>query len=460
MNELIDKLTKEAAALQSQMAAAVLASEADGVTEDDKKKHVAEFHTAEAKLKDVDQRRARAVATRDAEAAAAAFQQREREPATAPIVARPVATPGAGRPVAIPARQARTSVLHAFRGPDAEARAYQAGLFAAATVFGHAPSQQAYQDNFGDIRATLSTTNNGGAAYFVPEVMENSIIELVEQFGVARRYCDLVPMGSAVVHEPRWTGGLTAYFVAEGSAPTQSDPTWDSVSLSAKDLAAYGKITRQLNEDAIINLGDKWAMAGAIAFAEKEDDCLFNGTGTSTYGGITGVLTKLTDSANAASLYTATGHTTLSALTIDDLETVMGMLPEHPGIRPAWFMHKTVYHAGISPLKNAAGGTTPADLANGGQPTYGGYPVVFVQKMPRSSSVTSGVTGIAFGDLRLAAKFGSRRGQTFERGLDGNDFSKQLMSMLFTERFDINVHTVVDPRNSSLPGPVIGLKLG
>jgi HK97 family phage major capsid protein len=219
-------------------------------------------------------------------------------------------------------------------------------------------------------------------------------------------------------------------------------------------------MSRNLNEDAIISLGDKWAMAAAVAFAEKEDDCGFNGTGTSTYGLMTGLLTKLTDAANAASLYTATGHATLGSLTVGDFESVMGLLPEYPGIKPAWFMHKTVYHASMAVLKRTAGGVSMAEMVQGGQPEYAGYPVVFTQKMPRASSVTTGVTGIIFGDLSMSSKFGDRRGRTFETGLDGNDFSKQLLSMLCTERFDINNHTIVDPRNSSNPGPVIGLKLG
>jgi hypothetical protein len=61
----------------------------------------------------------------------------------------------------------------------------------------------------------------------------------------------------------------------------------------AKDLAAFGKMTAQLNEDALIDLGDKWAMAAAVAFSYAEDNAAFNGDGTSTYGGITGLFTKI-----------------------------------------------------------------------------------------------------------------------------------------------------------------------
>jgi hypothetical protein len=78
--------------------------------------------------------------------------------------------------------------------------------------------------------------------------------------------------------------------------------------------------------------------------------------------------------------------------------------------------------------------------------------------MPRARAVTTGVTGILFADLRLR-RVRRPPQRTFETGMINDDFIKQLITLL-TERFDINVHTIVDPKNSTKPGPVIGLKLG
>lgn len=452
--EQIVKLRATADQHRSTMHAALAALEATGITDEDKEKQFAIFDEAEKQLASVNKQidrvnRMQGVDTRETITP-------ERTAVVTP--ARPVFA-AAGK-IVLPASYRRSGPLKAFKGPNADEHAYQAGLWVAATMYKSEQHRAEYEERYGSIQAAMTTTNNSSAAYFVPIQMENTIIELAETFGVFRRYAETVSMSSDTIVEPRWSGSLTAYFVEEGRAPTESNPTWDAVTINAKNLAAFGKMSRNLNEDAIINLGDKWAMAAAIAFAEKEDDCGFNGDGTSAYGGITGILAKLTESANAAALVIATGHTTLGALTVDDFETVIGRMPEYPGISPAWFCHKEVYHATMARLKQAAGGTTPADLANGGTPNYGGYPVVFTQKMPKASAVTSGVTGIVFGDLSMSSKLGTRRGTTFETGLDGNDFSQQLMSLLFTERFGITNHTIVDPRNSSAAGPVIGLKLG
>ncbi len=480
MNETILQLEKQAAALREEMKAAITAAHkskasAEAATDDAEKKkhgderarHLAAFDQAEAKLKDANADLSRATRMRDADAEAERHAEGER---TKPAAGTPnlgvrLANPTTGTANGSGTRRDRNFRMHsgrlkAFKGEGAKERAYQAGLLVAATLFGHAGCRAEYESQYGEISASMSTGSNSAGGIFVPEVVETSIIELVEDFGVFRRYAEMVRMGSDTQTEPRWTAGLTSYFVSEGAAPSQSDPSWDKVGLTAKNLACFGKMSRNLNEDAIIDLGDKWAMAAAVSFAEKEDDCGFNGDGTSTYGGMTGLRTKLVDAANAASLHTATGEATLAALGVGTFESVMGKLSEYPGITPAWFCHKSVYHASMGRLKRTAGGVTAGEMAAGSPKEYGGYPVVFCQKMPKASAVTTGVTGIIFGDLSMSSKFGERRGRTFETGLDGNDFSKQMISLLSTQRFDINNHTVVDPRTSTDAGPVVGLKLG
>lgn len=364
----------------------------------------------------------------------------------------------------IPAGLGRGVKLRAFRGENAERNARQAGLWCLATLFGDERSRSMYAEQYGPqdlYHATLSTSSNQHGGYFVPEVMENAIIELMREYGVIRRNAEAVTMTSDSQSQPRWAGKMTAYYVAEGAAPTKSNPAWDLVTLVAKNLGAYTKMTRNLSEDSQIALAERVAAIAANAFAEAEDKAAFIGDGTSAYGGITGILPKLIEAGNAASLYTATGLSTLATLTLASFNAVVGMLPQYAErANPKWYMHKSVYYAGPGPLQSAAGGNTVRDIAEGVVPRFLGHDVEFVEAMPTAANVTSGVTGIVFGSLSLGVKFGERRGRTFEVGMENDDFTKQLMTLLSTQRYDVNVHTVVDPTNSSLPGPIIGLKLG
>jgi HK97 family phage major capsid protein len=459
--EIVAKLTSQLADIRAKQSAALAAAEADGATAEDKAKHLAEFdrlqkdkESAQASLG-----RAESMVKEEADVAAKAAITPER----APIVAKPFAPAELTADAAatrVPANVKRFGQLKAFRGENAELRAYHFGLWVAATQYRHGPSRERLASVGISPQATLTGTSNGAGGYFVPDQATSDILRLQEEYGVIRRNARIIPMAGETWSGPRWSQNMTAYWVSQGNAPTQSEPGWDRIELVAKDLAAFGKMTAQLNEDAIIDLGDEWAMAAAVAFSYAEDNAAFNGDGTSTYGGITGLLTKIVDSANAASLYTATGHTTLGALTMADFSTVIGKLPQYPAISPKWYCHKEVWANSMLQLQMAAGGLTPGDMQKGVPAQFMGYPVEFVQVMPKASSVTTGVTGILFGDLSLSTSFGDRRQRTLRTGEINDDMIKQLLTLFAASRVDIVNHTITDPKSSSNAGPVIGLKLG
>ena len=450
----IETLTAKVKDIHAKQEAALAAAAAEGVTAEARQQHLKEFDRLDAEKADANASLGRAKKL-DAEKAAL-----DAEPAKPRVVAPPFAPTGTTRET-VPATFRAYGNPRNFHGPDALKRAEIAGLWAAATLYGSKQHRDWLQAHHGiEPRATLTTVSNGGAAYFIPEPISYDILKLQETYGVFRRNARVVEMGSETWRVPRWTTGMTAYWVGEGAAPTQSEPGYGMVELVAKNLATYSKMSRQLNESAIISLGDEVAEAAAVAFSYAEDNAAFNGDGTSTYGGVTGLFPKVTDSANAASLVTATGLTTLAALTLTSFETVMGLYPSYPGAMPKWYCHKSVWAQSMLRLQLAAGGTTPTDIGSGTGASFLGYPVEFVNVAPAAASVTSGVTGILFADLRLAGILGDRRERTLETGLINDDLIKQLMTLFSSARVDVNVHTVVDPKNSSAAGPVIGLKLG
>jgi HK97 family phage major capsid protein len=249
---------------------------------------------------------------------------------------------------------------------------------------------------------------------------------------------------------PRVLSGFTTYFVGEGDDIDLSDMTFDQVSLTAKKLAAMTRITSELNEDSIISMADILANRFAYDLAVREDSCGWLGDGTSTYGGIVGVANALA----AGSIMTATGITTFATVTLGNFEEVVGMLPEFPGIQPAWYMHKKAYYATAGRLQNAAGGNTTADLGSGPVLQFLGYPVRFVQTLPKAAATTVKIA--YFGDLSMTATMGTRRG--IELRSDASvGFISDTIYVRATERFDINVH---ERGSASEAGPMVALKLG
>ena len=98
------------------------------------------------------------------------------------------------------------------------------------------------------------------------------------------------------------------------------------------------------------------------------------------------------------------------------------------------------------------------DVEEGPSMQFLGYDVVFSQVMPTAANVGVSTVGVLFGDLELAAKMGDRRQRAIQSGFENDDFTRQLMTILATQRVDINVHTIVDPKNPTQPGPILGLK--
>jgi HK97 family phage major capsid protein len=303
--------------------------------------------------------------------------------------------------------------------------------------------------NYGN--RALATNLSSKGATLVPTELSNAIIDLREQYGVARQELRIVPMGSDHLVIPRRTGGVSAYFVGENSEVTESEASFDDVSLLARKLAVLTRTSTELAEDAVIDLSVWLAEEIAYAFAEKEDDCLFNGDGTSTYGGIQGVRSKLLGLAGAVDA--ASGHDTFAEIDATDLTTMMAALPQYAHANAKWYVSQTGYQLVFQAIAQAVGGVTMLETGNVQLRSYSGYPIVISQKMPTSTGDLSDEVMLLFGDLSKAATLGDRRSITVKvdesRYLDYDQLAIQ-----GTERFDIVVHDVGD---AATAGPVVGL---
>lgn len=338
-------------------------------------------------------------------------------------------------------------------GKSADERAYRFGKWFKGAVVGDTASKQWCDQNGIQTKALSEGTNYLGG-YLVPPEFSTDIIDLRETYGVARQVARVVPMSSDTLTIPRRTGGLTAYFVGEASTITDSNKTWDQVNLVAKKLAALTLWSSELNEDSMISIGDDLAGEIAYAFSNKEDECFFNGDGTSTYGGITGVRSKLrnVDStiANIKGLQVATGNA-YSEIVLSDFHGVLGRLPLFARAGAVWVMSATFFDTVAHKLQTAAGGNTVVDIANGGVPRFLGYPVTLSQVMP-TTEANSQICAL-LGNFRQGSTFGDRRLLSLALSSEYK-FAEDQLAIRGTERFDINVH---DVGSTTAAGPIVGL---
>jgi len=305
-------------------------------------------------------------------------------------------------------------------------------------AMGHGPSTAHCKNHGISLIRTKGHTEgvNSAGGFLVPDEFENEIISLREQYGVFRRNARVMPMGGDVRRIPKRTSTVTAYFVGEASAITESQQSFDNVQLVAKKLGVLTTVSSELNEDAVVNIGDDIANEIAYAFSLKEDDCGFNGDGTSTYGGIVGLSAALSDATYQISDGSQTAY---SGVTLAELAAGLRKLPAWAGQRNniKVYCSKQAYHAIFERLALNAGGNNATDIANGlTQPKWYGYPVEFAQVIPVTES--AGATFAYIGDLQQACIFGDRRANSIAFSDSAlNAFEQDEIAVRGTERFDI-----------------------
>lgn len=342
--------------------------------------------------------------------------------------------------------------LKAFKGATCQEDAYKSGRWIAAALVGHEPSKRWCAEHGVGIQAAMGETSVELGGYSVPTELENAIITLREEYGVFRRWADVVPMGTDTKNVPKWKSGLTAYAVGEADTITASDVNLERVELIAKKWAAIGRYSSELSEDSFVDWADRLADEMAYAFATKEDNCGFVGDGTSTYHGVRGVMTRATTGVH---VYTAaTGNTAFSTLDLADFEGALGQLPEYAAMRrPAWFISRVGYYQSMSRLANAAGGNNNDDLGAGAGMNFLGLPVVISQVLNTTTTAQVDTNLCCVGDLSLCSVLGDRRGMSLSVS-EHVYWTTDEIGVRGTTRFAINNHGF----SASTAGPIIILR--
>lgn len=339
--------------------------------------------------------------------------------------------------------------------------AYDFGMWFLAGVVGNAKAKTYCQENNISIKAHTEGDNAAGG-FLVPEQFLNDIIVLREQYGVFRKYAKVVPMGSESVLRPRRRSGLTYYWVGESQTITDSTKSWDRVRLTAKKIAVLAKLSNELGEDSVIDIANDVIDEIAYAFALAEDEAGFNGDGTSAYGGVVGVREKLKGLsgtiADIAGLVVGDGNA-YSELTRANFRKVVGRLPAYAdNMDTAWFCHKTFYEETMQTLAESVNGASATEIRDGNRvPVFMGYPVVYVQVMPKVEA-NSQVCAL-LGNLRLSTMLGDRRQIAIAISEHAN-FETDELALRGTQRIDIAVHDVGNASATAslrVAGPTVGL---
>jgi HK97 family phage major capsid protein len=313
------------------------------------------------------------------------------------------------------------SRVKAFTGPGAEERAEKVGHYLKALAGNDASRKFCVDRGIGLTRATNESGNTAGG-FLAPQDFDAGIIAIRETAGAFRQGAEIRPSGSDNQVRPRRVGGVTASFVREGASIPESQLQFDAVETALKKLGILCRGSAELFEDSAADLAEYLTTEFAYAFALVEDDVGFNGDGTSTYSGISGLGTKLVGMKSAVAA--ASGHNTFLTIDTTDIANLMAGLIAVAIPAAAWYVSATAYAQTICRLAAVSGGLVARQRADGSiSANFLGFPVNFSGKLPDVQTTLAGKPMLFFGNLAMSSVIVERQQQTViaisrERALD------------------------------------------
>lgn len=286
-----------------------------------------------------------------------------------------------------------------------------------------------------DSKLKEMTTDASGspyAGYTVDSELSAEIRHLITEYGVARREMFAVQLTKNSYKANDLATDVTVYWVDEGAVISSTQAVLGQEELTLKKLGAIVTMTSELLEDTEIDFVAFIASRIAEGFARAEDLAFFNGDGTSTYGGFTGLL-RASD-VNEVIL----AGTTFASMDADDLIDMIDDVPAGALANAKFYMHRTIMSI-VRKLREGSGTGQYIyqPISQQGPATLWGYPVVLVEAMPDSGDTAADTSFVLFGDLRKACIFGYKGGikaARFNAGVVRNVAGNADINLITTDR--------------------------
>lgn len=330
---------------------------------------------------------------------------------------------------------------------------YRAGLFMQAAFFRNSKAERELQNNHGiNVRALSEGTGSAGG-FLVPTEMEMGIIDNREQYGVARQWVRVVTLGSDQKHIPAVNGSASASFVSENGTFAESEKSWKNIEVNPKKAGFITRMSSELSEDAIVDVGDDFTREAGRSLALLEDTCVFAGAGTAAHGSIIGVATKFNnDNTLAGAVDLESGDNTFAEVTVLGINGVFAVLPEYAAIDAAIYCSRACNELVFNRLKGTASGNSAQDLNGNFGMNYQGVPIRIVQVMPNTPGEDlENETMFLYGDLSRAVVMGVRRGISISSSGE-RYFELDQIAFKVSQRFDVVAH---DVGTGSVAGPIV-----
>ena len=253
----------------------------------------------------------------------------------------------------------------------------------------------------------------------LPTEYQAEVVALLGEYGTARRFGTVFPLGTGTVKLPRMSTNPAFGLLTMSSAVTSKAPAFAPVTFAAEKFGGLVVLPSEIEEDSIVAMGQFIAWYCAYNMALVEDQVFWMNLDAATYGAVGGLCAStITNSKITQMAGTKTHYSDLTLAHLRDVRSV----PDAGAIRRgAYFMHPTFekHLAGLNtagdkpynPQAQIAGrGTQPFTTG----PTLDGFPINWIDMLPAfTTGVNVSKVCVLFGDPRYQY-LGLRGGVRFD----------------------------------------------
>jgi HK97 family phage major capsid protein len=244
-----------------------------------------------------------------------------------------------------------------------------------------------------DIRKTYgdNALNEGDPAsggYTVPVEYSAEIMGFARLVSFALNECQVWPMSSMTKKVPKENALVSVAWTAEEVDLTETEPTFDEMTLTAKKLGGVGLMSNELLQDSEVDIVSILTSQFGEAIGQELDNQVLNGTGSP----VSGLLTA----ACGLSVIMTPGNA-FSAITGNYLSDMIAKIPINK-IAGARFV---IGRVGLSYLRvnqSSAGGYLWGAMADPDRNTLWGFPYIVTERVTNTTGTTTAF--VLFGNLK------------------------------------------------------------
>ena len=151
------------------------------------------------------------------------------------------------------------------------------------SLFLKSPRVRKYFDDVVSKAISVSADpNDSDVSSYLPVPLANTVIEYIRELNVMRRLLNTFKMSTRTYKKPKRNSGMSAYFIPDGVAATETGFTSTSLTWTAKKLMSYVVVDEEAVEDSQPDLIDQILRDFAAAVAEAEELAILQGDPTHT----------------------------------------------------------------------------------------------------------------------------------------------------------------------------------